>query len=144
MRSSPRWLPRTLAVSVIYVAIGGVFSTLAGAAGQTPARTAWRAAAFLLSGIVYVAHLAVERRTARPLTASLHVAVSVAIGAFGIALSANLHSLSVEAANRGLLRLSLVIWPLMTGAPAFVVALAATTLGNRLAPTRTNDASLRS
>ena len=130
---SLRWLPRGLAVSVIYVAVGAVFGALAGAAGQTPARTAWRAAAFLVSGLVYLAHLAFERTTARVATASLHVALAVAIGAFGLALSANLHSLSVETGNRALLRWSLVIWPLMTGLPAFVGALVATTLGNRLA-----------
>lgn len=138
---SLRWLPRGLAVGVVYVAIGAVFGALAGAAGQTPSRTAWRAAAFLVSGLVYLAHLAFERTTARVVAASLHVAAAVAIGAFGLALSANLHSLSVESANRALLRLSLVIWPLMTGLPAFVVALVATTLGNRLAMT---NASRRS
>ena len=135
------WIPRALAASFIYVAIGVGFGTLAGAAGQTPARTVWRAAAFLLSGIIYGAHLALERKTARVLASSLHVAVAVAIGAFGLALSANVHSLSVETANRALLRMSLVIWPLMTGLPAFVVALAATTLGNRLLPTPMNAAS---
>ena len=62
--------------------------------------------------------------------AALHVALAVALGAFGLAASANLHSLSVEMANRHahILALSLAIWPFMTGGPAFCIALVASWL----------------
>lgn len=130
--STNRWLARALAVSVLYLAAGIVFGTLAGAAGPTPMRTLWRATAFLFSGGVFVAHLAVEWKSRRALASSLHVAAAVAIGAFGLALSANVHGLSDRSANNFRLTLALVLWPLLTAVPAFVVALAATTLGNRL------------
>jgi hypothetical protein len=127
-----RWLARAIAVGLLYLAAGIVFGSAAGAAGSIPMRTAWRAAAFLFSGVVYVIHLGVEWKRRRPLVSSLHAATAVAIGAFALALSANVHSLSVASANRTLLRSSLLVWPLMTGLPAFLVAVAATTLGSHL------------
>lgn len=127
-----RWLTRVVGASLTYFAAGIIFGALAGAAGPTPARTLWRATAFLVSGVVYVAHLAAEWRSRRVLASSLHVALAVAIGAFALALSANIHSLFVASSNRLLLRASVLIWPVMTALPAFVVAFAATTLGNRL------------
>ena len=51
--------------------------------------------------------------------------MAVALGAFGLAVAANLHSLQVGTGDRQLLALALVIWPIMTGVPSFVVALAA-------------------
>jgi len=132
-RHPHRWLALALAASVLYLAAGIVFGTLAGVAGPTPARTLWRATAFLFSGAVYVAHLAAERESRRALASSLHVAAAVALGAFGLALSANIHSLLDQSANHFRLTLALVLWPLITAVPAFVVALAATTLGNRRA-----------
>jgi hypothetical protein len=57
--------------------------------------------------------------------AALHVALAVALGAFGLAVGANIHSLSTVSANqhRQLLLLSLGIWPVITALPAFLVAL---------------------
>jgi hypothetical protein len=54
----------------------------------------------------------------------LHVAFAVALGAFGLAVGANIHSLSVGSTNlhRQLLLLSLGIWPVITALPAFLVA----------------------
>ena len=55
------------------------------------------------------------------------LACAVALGAFGLALSATIHSLLVASTgpHRRLVLLALVVWPIMTGLPAFVVALAA-------------------
>jgi hypothetical protein len=50
--------------------------------------------------------------------------MAVALGAFGLAVAANIHSLQAGTGNRQLLALALVIWPIMTFVPAFVVALA--------------------
>ena len=54
----------------------------------------------------------------------MHVAFAVALGAFGLAVGANLHSLFTGSTNqhRPLLLLSLWIWPVMTALPAFLVA----------------------
>ena len=60
-----------------------------------------------------------------PRRTALHASMAVALGAFGLAVAANIHSLQAGTGNRQLLALALVIWPIMTGVPAFVVALAA-------------------
>jgi hypothetical protein len=51
--------------------------------------------------------------------------MSVALGAFGIAAAANIHALTAGTGNQRLLALALVIWPIIIGVPAFVVALVA-------------------
>lgn len=87
----------------------------------------WRLAAWMVSAIGYGAHIAYERFRLRnsPGSAALHVALAVALGAFGLAVGANIHSLSVGSPpqHRQLLLLALGIWPVMTALPAFLVAL---------------------
>jgi hypothetical protein len=79
-----------------------------------------------VSGLLYGGHIVYERIRLRqaPARAAFHVALAAAIGAFGLAVAANIHSLFVEttSTHRLLLRLSLAIWPVMTALPAFVVA----------------------
>ena len=88
---------------------------------------AWRLAAWVVSAIGYAAHIAYERFRLKnsPGSAALHVAFAVALGAFGLAVGANIHSLSSGLTNqhRQLLLLALGIWPVITAPPAFLVAL---------------------
>jgi len=88
---------------------------------------AWRLAAWVVSALAFSAHMAYERFRLQnsPRPAALHVATAVALGAFGLAVGANINSLSAGSTNphRPLLLLSLGIWPVMTGLPAFLVAL---------------------
>src|SRR5690349_15635325 len=78
-------------VGAIYALIGIVFAWPA-----THVRT-WRVAAWLVSAGVYAAHIVYEcfsiRHAAR--RAAVLVAIAVALGAFGLALAANIHSLGV-------------------------------------------------
>jgi hypothetical protein len=87
----------------------------------------WRLAAWVVSAVVYAAHIAYERFTVRSATAqaAMHVALGVALGAFGLAVGANIHSLSVGSSARQhtLLLAALVTWPLITSVPSFVIAL---------------------
>ncbi len=89
---------------------------------------AWRLAAWAVCGVAYLAHIAYERirlRNSRS-SAALHSAFAVALGAsFGLAVGANIHSLSMPSTNqhRHLLILSLGIWLAITAVPAFLVAL---------------------
>jgi len=79
----------------------------------------------VVSAIAYAAHIAYERFRLQnsPGSAALHVALAVALGAFGLALGANIHSLFAGSTqHRHLLHLSLGIWPLITAVPAFLVA----------------------
>ena len=112
-------------------AIFGACYALVGIAFAVPVTHAhahaWRLAAWLVSAAGYAAHIAYERVRLRssPLASALHVAAGVALGAFGLAVGANIHSLSTGSTHehQRLLLLSLGIWPVMTAVPAFLVAL---------------------
>jgi len=120
---SPRqsWVGAVVLLGIVYALIGIVFAVPA-----THVR-AWRLAAWVVSAIGYAAHIAYERSRLQnsPGSSALHVAFAVALGAFGLAVAANIHSLSTGSTNqhRQLLLLSLGIWPAMTALPAFLVAL---------------------
>src|SRR5947207_7807463 len=125
LRTSPRrvWLLTAVLLGIGYALVGIVFAV------PTTHVRAWRLAAWAVCAVGYAAHIAYERFRLRssPGSAALHVALAVALGAFGLAVGANIHSLSAESAkqHRQLLLLSLGIWPVMTALPAFLVALAA-------------------
>ncbi len=112
--------------AVVFV---GTFYALVGIAFALPANhvRAWRLAAWAFSGVVYAIHLGFERLRLRnsSLLSALHAALAVALGAFGLALGANIHSLSVGSTSQHqrLLLISLVAWPVITGVPAFLVGL---------------------
>ena len=81
----------------------------------------------MVSAFAYAAHIGYERFQLRnsPGSAALHVACAVALGAFGLAVAANIHSLRLGSANnhRRLLFFALGLWPVITALPAFLVAL---------------------
>jgi hypothetical protein len=87
----------------------------------------WRLATWAVAGVLFAMHVAYERFRLEnaPLVSALHVGLGAAIGGFGIAVAANVHSILVDAPSRNLalLRLSLLIWPVVTALPAFLVAL---------------------
>ena len=88
----------------------------------------------MVSAVVYAAHIGYERVRIRssPHSTALHVAFGAAIGAFGLAAAANVHSWLSGTGNLRLLRIALVIWPFVTGVPAFLLAIVLTTLLARL------------
>ena len=105
----------------------GIGYALVGIAFAVPAThmQAWRLAAWVVSAMGYAVHIAYERFRLQnsPGSAALHVAFAVALGAFGLAVGANIHSLSAGSTqHRHLLLLSLGIWPVITALPAFLVA----------------------
>lgn len=119
--SSRSWVGPVVLVGIGYALVGILFP-------QPAAHLrAWRLAAWAACSAAYAAHIMYERIRLRhaPLPAAFHVALAVALGAFGLAVSANIHSLSVDSTSehRLLLRLSLGIWPVMAGVPAFLIAL---------------------
>ena len=96
----------------------------------------WRLAAWLVSAAAYATHIGYEhfRMRATPGRAALRVASAVALGAFGLALSATVHSLLVASTNQHQrrVRLALVIWPIITAVPAYLAALVASAMLTRL------------
>jgi len=73
---------------------------------------------------MHVGHEHFRRHSPARLTA-WHASVGAALGGFGIALTANIHELGAAAGYRPRMFIALVVWPLLTGVPAFVIALAA-------------------
>jgi hypothetical protein len=122
MGESPRqsWVRTAVFLGIGYALVGIVFAVPASHV------QAWRLAAWVVSAIGYAAHIAYERFRLQnsPGSAALHIAFAVALGAFGLAVGANIHSLSAGSTNehRQLLLLSLGIWPVVTALPAFLVA----------------------
>ena len=113
------WVRTAVFLGIGYALVGMVFAV--------PAThlQAWRLTAWVVSAIGYAAHVAYERFRLQnsPGSAALHVAFAVALGAFGLAVGANIHSLSAGSTqHRHLLLLSLGIWPVITALPAFLVA----------------------
>jgi hypothetical protein len=117
------WIRPMIIFGLGYAFVGIVF-----AAPDTNVK-GWRLAAWVVSAVAYAVHVCYERFRlhASPPSAALHIALAVALGAFGLAAGANLHSFWVGSSSehRRLLLLALGLWPLMTALPAFLVALGA-------------------
>jgi hypothetical protein len=88
---------------------------------------AWRLAAWVISAVAYAAHIGYEnvRLRSSPATTAFHVALAVALGAFGLAVAASLHS---RTTHHHFPAFALAVWPVATAVPAFVVALVAAVL----------------
>jgi hypothetical protein len=124
-QSRQRWLSTAVLVGVVYLAVGLASAELAGAAASNQMRSFWRLSAFVISGVVFAAHIAYEhfrlRNPARP--TAWHTSVAIALGAFGLALMANIHDLGSASGYRPRMFIALLGFPLLTGVPAFIVAL---------------------
>ena len=119
-----RWLRLSL-IGVGYFVIGSVFGALAGRAATNSLRFTWNRLAFFASGIIFMIHIGHEHFRLRnsPLITAAHVSLAVAIGAFALALMANIHDLGSATGYRPRMLIALGAWPLITALPAFIVAL---------------------
>jgi len=113
------WFGLALLIGVMYAAIGIVFAF--------PASNvrAWRLAAWVVSGLVYAFHIAYElyRLNNSVRATAMHAALAAAIGAFGLAVGANIHELWTAPTYRRALALAFVAWPVLVFVPAFAGAL---------------------
>ena len=116
-----QWLRVVILFGIVYLVVGVGFPNPS-APGR--AQFMWRLAAWLTCAVAFAIHIAVEhfRLRSSPRITALHASLSVALGAFGLAVAANIHSLRAGTGNHRLLTLALVIWPIVTGLPAFLVA----------------------
>jgi cytochrome b subunit of formate dehydrogenase len=121
-----RWHWVMIFVGAVYLVAGIVFSALAGSASSHQMRVIWRFAAWVISAAAFAGHIWYEqfRLRSSPVTTASHAALAAALGAFFLAAAANIHGLASGWDHRPLLHLALVVWPVLTAAPAFVVALA--------------------
>ena len=115
MRILCGWFAWALLAGTLYLIIGVGFAPL-----SIPSVFFWRLAAWMVSAVVYAAHIGYEQFRIRssPHSTALHVAFGAAIGAFGLAAAANVHSLLSGTGNLRLLRIALLVWPLITAVPA--------------------------
>lgn len=125
-------------VGAVYLGVGMTFATLAGRAGANEMRVTWRLAAWVISATAFAAHIWYEHVRLRnsPRTTAAHASVAVALGAFALAVAANVHAQTAAGQRSHSLALALAAWPVATALPAFVVALAAAA---GLARTRRRD-----
>jgi hypothetical protein len=123
MRISGGWFAWALLAGTLYLIIGVGFAPL-----SVPSVFFWRLAAWMVSAVVYAVHIGYEhfRIRSSPHSTALHVAFGAAVGAFGLAAAAVVHLLLTGTGNLRLLRIALLVWPLITGIPAYVVALVLT------------------
>jgi hypothetical protein len=130
-----QWLRAVIAFGMVYLVVGVAFPN---PSASNELQFIWRLAAWLICAVAFAIHIGFEHVRLRnsPRRTALHAAMSVALGAFALAAAANIHARTAGTGNRRLLALALMIWPVMTGVPAFVVALVAAT---GLARVRPND-----
>jgi hypothetical protein len=122
-----RWVRAVILVGTGYFIVGVLFAALANPAVSDQVRFMWRLAACVASAAGYAAHIGYEhfRLNNSPRATALHAAMAVALGAFLLALAANVHDLGSASGYRPRMLIALVAWPLLTAIPAFVVALVA-------------------
>jgi len=117
------WILRVVLVGLAYFAVGTVFASLAGAAAWG-AIIAWRLAAWLISAAIFAGHVRYEyaRLDNPPATAAGRAALAVELAAFALAAVAYARSRIVDNSHRPFLLLAFIVWPVLTGVVAFVVA----------------------
>jgi len=116
-----QWLRAVMLFAMVYLVVGVAFPNPS-APGET--QFTWRVAAWVTSAVAFAIHIGLEHCQLRnsPHGTALHASMAVALGAFVVAAAANIHAITSGTGNQRLLALALVIWPVMTGATAFVVA----------------------
>lgn len=124
--SNKRWLKAVILFGIVYLVVGITFGGLANLSTSNETRVIWRQAAWLVSTAAFALHIGYEhfRQRNSPRSTALHASLAAALGAFALAVAANVHALWVGSGNQSLLAIALVAWPALTAVPAFVVALA--------------------
>jgi vacuolar-type H+-ATPase subunit I/STV1 len=134
------WIRAVILVGVVYFVVGMVFAELAKSAVSDQVRFMWRLAAWVACAAAYAAHIGYEhfRLNNSPRVTARHVAIAVALGAFLLAVAANIHDLGSASGYRPRMLIALVAWPLLTAVPAFLVALAVAAVLAQLPTKRLN------
>ena len=104
----------------------------------------WRLSAWLVCAIAFGFHIFYEhfRQGSSSFSVALRVAISVAIGALVLAISANIHYLKVQNGNQNRLLLALVAWPIITFVPAFLAGLVISFVLARISPISKDNENL--
>jgi hypothetical protein len=123
-----RWLRTVILLGAVYFIVNIAFAAFASWSASNSMRVTWNRLGFLISAVAFAVHIGYEhfRLHNSPSITASHASAAVAVGAFALAVAANVHSVTVAAhAPYWRLLLALVAWPIITGLPAFLVALVA-------------------
>jgi hypothetical protein len=128
-----RWFRTVILLGMVYFVIGTAFGAFAGWSASNQMRLTWRLLAFFTSGVAFAVHVGYEhfRLGNSPLMTASHASMAVAVGAFALAVGANVHGQWVHSSHQRALAFALVAWPALTAVPAFVVALVAVAIIKR-------------
>ncbi|MCA1816137.1 MAG: hypothetical protein LC746_06965 [Acidobacteria bacterium] len=129
-------------VGVAYFVVGFGFALIATPPVSGRMWFAWRLAAWVASAAMFAAHVGYEhfRLGSSPLATARHAATAVAFGAFLLAVAATVHAATVAShAPYRRFALALVVWPVVTALPAFLVALVLAAVLARLPTKRLAD-----
>src|SRR2546427_11150741 len=100
--SRKRWLRTAILVGVVYLVVGIAFGAFARWSASNQMRVTWRLLAFLTSAIAFAIHIGHEHfrlGNSPPITAS-HASMAVAVGAFGLAVAANVNGQQVGSGHQ--------------------------------------------
>ena len=115
-----QWLTVVL-FGAVYLTVGVFFPN---PSATDKSQFIWRLAAWAICALAFAIHIGLEHFRFRNSLSwiALHAALAVAFGALGLAAAANIHGYTTGTGRPVLLALALVLWPLITGAPAFLAA----------------------
>jgi hypothetical protein len=119
------WVRVALLAGVLYF-VAGYGSAVLDPSVPDEMRFGWRLASWLVSIVVFGAHIGFEhvRLANAPRSMALHAATGVTFGAFLIAAAAMVHATTTAShAPYSRFLLALVLWPILTALPAFLAAL---------------------
>jgi uncharacterized protein (DUF486 family) len=125
-----RWLWTILIIGAIYCIDGIIFGKFAGWSKSHTMVFIWRLAAWLTCALLFAGHIWYEyfRYSNSPSKTALYTSSAAAVGAFGLAVAANIHAQFVTSANQILLALSLILWPILTALPAYIFVFVITSI----------------
>ena len=83
-------------LGAVYFVFGVAFAAFAGRSASNSMRETWNRLGFLASAVAFALHIGYEHFRLRnsPLITASHVSIAVALGAFALAVSANVHGYS--------------------------------------------------
>ena len=128
-----RSLHIALLVAASYLIVGIAFAQFSDWATTGEMRLTWRRLAWVVCGVGFAAHIVYEGFRLRnpPHVTAVHASIAAALGAGGLAMAANLHEWRTASSYRPSIAIALLAWPVITGIPAFLVAVVGAALLNR-------------
>ena len=129
------WQRAVILFGIVYLVVGVFFPN---PSASNRLQFVWRLGAWVICAVAFAIHIGLEHFRYRDslYRTALHTSASVSLGAFALAVAANIHALRTGTGNQRLLALAFVIWPIMAGVPAFIVALVVAAVLARLRPNK--------